>query len=76
MDGYLSGWVAGAMLGGWVAGAKLGGWVDGYLSGWVAGVIWISLIQINSKKLHIWDPQSVKVYRKSGRVNYPQKIWD
>ena len=28
------------------------------------------------RKLHIWDPQSVKVYRKSGRVNYPQKIWD
>ena len=25
------------------------------------------------RKLHIWDPQSVKVYRKSGRVNYLQK---
>ena len=28
------------------------------------------------QKLHIWHPQSVKVYRKSGTVNYLQKIWD
>ena len=28
------------------------------------------------QKLYIWDPQNVKVYRKSGRVNYPQKFWD
>ena len=27
-------------------------------------------------KLHISDPQSVKVYRKSGRGNYLQKLWD
>ena len=45
MDGYLSGWVAGA---------KLGVWVDGYLSGWVTGVIWISFIQINSKIVKVY----------------------
>ena len=28
------------------------------------------------QKLHIWDPQGVKVYRKSGKVNYLQKFWD
>ena len=60
MDGYLSGWVVGAMLGGWVAGAKLGGWVDGYLSGWVAGVIWILLIQINSKNYISGTPKVSK----------------
>ena len=36
----------------------------------------ISTFTDQFRKLHIWDPQSVKVYRKSGRVNYPQKIWD
>ena len=71
----MGGWSHVGWKGGWCQVAKLGVWVDGYLSGWVAGVIWISLIQINSKNCISGTPKVSKyianlvgliIFKKSG----------
>ena len=63
----------------WQVGWKgwLSGWVDGWVFEWMGGWCHMDITYIDQfQKLHIWDPQSVKVYRKAGRVNYLQKFWD